>query len=625
MHKNVDLLRRRLFYIVFQSLILLSPYSNLFARNRIVLNNSTPLSAQIISSDKGAMYIVMEDIDLKESTVMLPKGAILMLEGGKFINGTIVGNASTIVSGKYDIFDNVNLSGNWSLDGIPVEWFGAIANSMDTDCSKSINRAISLGVAINAPAILGSGTYYTKSTIDIPDNGALIGSSPSSSTIRYWAEAGIGVFMHGQNITLRDICVREHKVERKGICIKVGDKTSRVSCSRGYIEDINTIGGGIGLDLEYQWCNIIRGINCRYNDIGLYANATTPYIENAIIEGNYKCGILSEESGIKLYNAVIEGNKVGCILNGKENLLSNCYFEGNTASNRDKKATKDVYGFDKEGGHIYAGESNTLANLIMIGCHIVNTYKQNNTIRIDKCLNFTAIGCRSLSYIEMTENCTVKYLDDTFESVEDYGEYSLSSRIPKGFSIEETYVFRLSDFRGIAVDGSNVQLDDKGYYRLVGNKTNFKTLNEALLCYRKENVKYREVYFRISDPKIIGSDSDIVLSTTIQYPANMSGITPSQSVSFTGKNKFGKELTIKIGKAHTSANQKIRAGQVATYDTRIKKSYIKELMKKNGITALSYFTMYNALIYDTTAIGSDSKAGCEFMVKGLHVSLAPAR
>lgn len=625
MYKNSVSIQRGFVLLVIQITLLFSPSDSLFARSRIVLNNSKPLSTQIVASDKGAMYLVEEEIDLRNSSVKLPQGAILQFDGGSFSNGTIVGNASCIVAGRYEIFNNINLSGSWSVDGIPVEWFGAVANSLETDCTKAINKAVSTGVSICSPALLGAGTYYTKSTVDLPANAALIGSSPSSSTVRYMVEAGVGVYMHGQNVTLRDICVREHNVGRKGICIKVGDKNNKVACTRGYIEDITTIGGSIGLDLEYQWCNKISGVNCRYNGTGVFASATTPYIENAVIEGNYKCGIQSEESGVKLYNAVIEGNTIGCILNGRENLLNNCYFEGNTASWLDKNAAKDVYGFDKEGGHIYAGETEVVSNLIMIGCHIVNTYKHNNTIRIDKCLNFTAIGCRSLSYMELTENCTVKYIDDSFETVEEYGEYSLASKVPKGFSVQEPILFSRSTFKGLDLTDTTVQLDEQGYYRLVGNKTGFRSEDNLLLCFRKENGKYREMYFRVYDPAVLESDQDIVLSTTIQYPENMKGITPGQSVSLTGKNKSGKEITVRIGKGHTSTNQKIRAGQTATYDVRIKRSYIKELMKANGIEQLSYLSMYNSLIYNSNSIAYDTKAGYEFTVKGLSVSLASAR
>ena len=598
----------------------------LLARNRIVLSKSKPLSSQIMASDKGALYIIEDDFNLKGESIKFPQGAILQFEGGRFSNGNLVGNASTVVAGRYEIFGSISLSGTWTLDGIPVEWFGAVPNTTDSDCSKAINSAISTGVSINAPAFLGSGTYYTRHTIDIPEGGALIGSSPSSTTIRYYDEAKIGLFMHGQCATLRDVCVQEHKMERKGICIKVGDSKEKVSCTRGYLEDVYALGGKIGLDLEYQWCNKITGIKCRYNATGLYTLSTTPYIENAVIEGNYKCGINSEGSGIKIYHAVIEGNAVGCILNGKENLLVNCYFEGNTASMRDKNAAKDTYGFDVEGGHIYAGENSTITNLIMMGCHIVNTYKHNNIIRVDKCLNFTSIGCNSLDYLDLTDNCTMKYMDSTFDEEVEFGEFSLASRIPRGVSLEEPSVFQCSNFEKAKVSDTEVFLDEKGYYRLFGNKSRFEHKKGAsLLCLRKENVKYREIFLRVYDPRVLEGDSDIVLSTTVQYPANMSGITPSQGLSLTGKNKSGKSVTVKIGKGYTSTNQKIRAGNTTTYEVRIKRSYLENLVKQNGISNIEYLSMNNSLVYGTTTISSDRKADNEFAIVGVSVSMAKGR
>ncbi len=614
------------YLIAYCAFILIGSSNWLMARSRVFLSKSRPLSSQIVSSDKGALYVVEDDFDLKGESLKFPQGSILQFEGGHFSNGKLNGNATTIVAGKYEIFESITLLGTWTLDGIPVEWFGAIPNTTDSDCSKAINVAISSGVVINAPALLGSGTYYTRHTIDIPEGGALIGSSPSSTTIKYFDGAEIGLFMHGQCTTLRDVCVQEHKMERKGICIKVGDSKEKVSCTRGYLEDVYALGGKIGLDLEYQWCNKITGIKCRYNETGLYAHSTTPYIENAVIEGNFKCGVNSEGAGIKIYHAVFEGNTIGCILNGKENLLVNCYFEGNTASMRDKNAPKDTYGFDVDGGHIYAGETSTITNLIMMGCHIVNTYKHNNTIRIDKCLNFTSIGCNSLDYLDLTDNCTVKYMDSTFEDQVDFGEFSLASRVPRGVSLENPDVFQCTDFSEAKISDTEVILDEKGYYRLFGNKSSFELKKgTSLLCLRKENVKYREIFLRVYDPLILDGDSDVVLSMTVRYPLNMAGITPSQGLSLTGKNKSGKPVTVTIGKGYTSTNQKVRAGNTTTYEVRVKRSYLDNLVRQNDISRIEYITMNNSLVYGSTSISYDRKADNEFAIVAVSASKAKGR
>ena len=598
----------------------------LSARNKIILSGNKPIACQISVSDEGSMYIIPESIDLKNSTVKLPEYSILQFEGGCFLNGELIGNNSTIIAGRYEIFNNISLLGKWAIDGILVEWFGAIPNNSNCDCSLAINKAISTGVVINSPVLLSSVTYYTKSTIDIPGTGALMGISPSSTIIRFDSELAIGIYIHGQNTTLRNICVREHNMERKGVCIKVGNIQDKVSCTRGYIEDVKAIGGKRGLDLEYQWCNKISGVNCSYNDIGLYANTTTPYIENAIIEDNYQCGVYSEGSGVKLFNVIIEGNKVGCILNGKENFLNNCYFEGNTASSRDKDSVKDEYGFDIEGGHIYAGEQSTIINLIMIGCHISNSYKKNNTVKIDKCLNFTAIGCNSFDYLVITENCNVKSLDKTYSTIDEFGEFSLASRIHPDVSDDNQSVFKCSNFDDVYISDAKVTLDENGYYNVYGNKSYF-VLDESgrLLCLQKNKGKSKVIHFCVSDPAVLNSRGDVVLSTTVQYPEDMQYITPSQGLSITGLTKKGKSLTINIGNGFTSINKKIRAGHIISYDVRIKRSYIESLMKKNNIVQLEYITMNNSLIYESTKIVNDLLPGNKFKLVGLSVSLAPGR
>lgn len=395
----------------FLAIFVLGSSFELSARNIVVLTGKKSITSQILPSDRGALYIVRENIDFKKKSIKLPQDAILQFEGGVLYNGRLIGNNSTIVAGRYEIFKTITLAGNWTLDGIPVEWFGAVPNNVNKDCSKAINTSINAGRKISAPALLGSGVYYTKSTIDIPDYGTLIGLSPSLTKICYYASAGVGVYMHGQYTTIRNFCVEENKLERKGICIKLGDSKTKVASTRGFVEDVKAIGGDRGLDLEYQWCNKISGVNCRYNNTGLYAFETTPYVENAVIECNYLYGVYSEGFGIKLYNATIEGNKVGCVLNGKYNLLNNCYFEGNTASYMDKKAKKNRKGVDAEGGNLYVGEKSVVTDLIMVGCLIINDSKFNNTIRVDKCQNLTIMGCNSMKYLKLTKNCNVKYVD----------------------------------------------------------------------------------------------------------------------------------------------------------------------------------------------------------------------
>ncbi len=387
--------------------------SDLLARKRVVLSGSKSIQSQISVSDEGTFYVITESINLKNTTVRLPQDAILHFEGGCFSNGELIGNNATIDAGRYVIFQSISLSGTWTIDGIPVEWFGASPNNSNNDCSPAINLAISVGKRIGTPVLLGSGIYYTRSTIDIPETGTIIGLSPSLTTICYNSSCGIGVFMHGQYTSLRNVCVQEYKMGRKGTCVKLGDSKSKTSCTRGYVEDVKVIGGNHGLDLDYQWCNKISGVNSRYNNIGLYSYETTPFVENAIIEGNYRYGVYSEGAGVKLYGAIIEGNKVGCVLNGRDNSLINCYFEGNTASYLSQNPAKDKNGVDVEGGHLYVGEQKSVNSLVMIGCIIGDAKRDNNTIRIDKCLSFSATGCSSMKNFELTRKCTIKYVDSS--------------------------------------------------------------------------------------------------------------------------------------------------------------------------------------------------------------------
>ena len=79
------------------------------------------------------------------------------------------------------------------------------------------------------------------------------------------------------------------------------------------------------------------------------------------------------------------------------------------------KAKKNSSGFDIEGGHLYVGEDAAVNSLVLIGCRIDGSRNYNNTIRIDKCQSFSAIGCNSMKQFILTKNCKVKYVDQNVE------------------------------------------------------------------------------------------------------------------------------------------------------------------------------------------------------------------
>ena len=55
-----------------------------------------------------------------------------------------------------------------------------------------------------------------------------------------------------------------------------------------------------------------------------------------------------------------------------------------------------------------------------------------------------------------------------------------------------------------------------------------------------ERGKNRGIFWGMYDPLVPVCDSDIVISSTVQYPKDIGEITPSQGVTLTGETKAGK-------------------------------------------------------------------------------------
>lgn len=114
------------------------------------------------SSDiqENTIYLIADNIDLKDNILELKQGTSLKLIGGSISNGTIRGYGSIIDAPEYRIFhDNVKLDGNFA-NAFPIEWWGA--SSCNEDSSPYINAAIQSG-AMNLVA--HGKEYYIDSTI----------------------------------------------------------------------------------------------------------------------------------------------------------------------------------------------------------------------------------------------------------------------------------------------------------------------------------------------------------------------------------------------------------------------------------------------------------------------------
>ena len=79
-----------------------------------LINNINVLS-QLQINNPNTKYIIRWDYDLQNKTLLVPNNCLIEFDGGRFNNGTLIGNNTIIVSNQndYEILKNINLKGTF--------------------------------------------------------------------------------------------------------------------------------------------------------------------------------------------------------------------------------------------------------------------------------------------------------------------------------------------------------------------------------------------------------------------------------------------------------------------------------------------------------------------------------
>lgn len=108
--------------------------------------------------------------DLGGQTITLPENVVLGFKGGKFSNGTIVGNNTKINSELVQIFDsNIILLGSFNLTEIYPEWFGVKKDG--TDDSLFLQKTFNFAELTCKKIVFSKGDYLISSNITIKTTG----------------------------------------------------------------------------------------------------------------------------------------------------------------------------------------------------------------------------------------------------------------------------------------------------------------------------------------------------------------------------------------------------------------------------------------------------------------------
>ena len=74
------------------------------APRRVEINTANTFGSQVRYAD--TYYVINDVIDLKGTTVSIPKGCTLKIEGGQLKNGKISGTETYIEASPYAVFSN---------------------------------------------------------------------------------------------------------------------------------------------------------------------------------------------------------------------------------------------------------------------------------------------------------------------------------------------------------------------------------------------------------------------------------------------------------------------------------------------------------------------------------------
>lgn len=422
------------------------------------------------------IFIIQYDYVIPQgTTINIPERCVLKFEGGSITTGTIIGNGTIIDAGRVKIFGpNVvtDVDGSsWNISEAYPEWFGAVMNDETVDNGIYINktldafRSCNTSVNINGdiprvPCVLSNGSYYTQSSIivqgrfrsllgSLTRNSYIISADNEATTpivqLGYVNEEDLTQNNGAQGCHIENLnivgsiqfdntegVITQRTGLRVGIAPLGSGDASGASMTRGLIRNIRIYRCDIGLYLDWQWCNTLDTFVVSRCNKGIVSGATTPTISNCQIETNYETGIetLENSSGIKIYSSIIEGNKYGCILNGGECSIINCYFEGNDESYTNPNCEKErisgpnvpEYTRAVYGGHIICGKDSFVENLSIFDCHITNTDRANNQIYVDKCNQLNISGdTLGIIPLKLTENCVVGSVPNSFRKSSNAG------------------------------------------------------------------------------------------------------------------------------------------------------------------------------------------------------------
>lgn len=425
-------------------------------------------AAQSRFNKPNVIYKITNDVKLYGKALTIPSNCTLDFQGGKFIDGYIVGNNTKIKAGINQIFDYVQLSGTFDVYYIYPEWFGAIADGIQ-DSSTAISYCIKMAQGSNSGMTVkfGNGIYLVKAPIEL-SNLSVVKIEGEDKLISTIAGENIDyIFKFEDNDINRYFSFSNISLDGKNKTLH-GIYSTKLARSR--FENIRfTNFSKEALHIEYGWSNNINKCEFTNNNIGIYLSNQC-YINN-------------------ITETTIEGSNIGVYINNSAKCnINKCTLQSNNGTavysrfaNTSLSITKNHFESNAEEGITFTnGETVVKADIILNGSTNPETLSsawtnQDVTISDNYCIsnkNNSFIFASALQSSTITTNFS-RHIDNPFGPVNLITTYLDTNRCNiSNIDISKNYGFNLPIFPEYVLwntpnrfpDLSDISIDNTGLY-----------------------------------------------------------------------------------------------------------------------------------------------------------------
>lgn len=321
-----------------------------------VIIKLSPLSSFYSQTDyrengrNNTIYEICYPFDLKGGEIILPKECKLLFNGGKLINGIIIGDGCTVESSATHIFDNIQFSGNWKNEEAYPEWFGAKGDGQADDTQavlNFLNSGIGQHLLFKGKYLFNNSKLLTAQIDSVQiDGGEFICSSA-------------GLLLTGDNVVIKNVNLHgRNKPSAQNLNyshVGVSLKGNNNKIENVEVYNINSSGiriGGKGV--------VINNVYSHDNQIGMVVMSNTRnitignsrFVDNNIVHKSGADGVLFQRtvSGVVMEHCLLENNgEHGVYFQGQ-----NAMFRNNIVRNNTLDGLK--FGSYDDGGFVYPEE-----------------------------------------------------------------------------------------------------------------------------------------------------------------------------------------------------------------------------------------------------------------------------